>query len=451
MLDLIVRGDIVSPDAVRQGWYVSVHNGKIVSVTQNDPGAAKEKLLRDSALVFPGAIDAQVHSRSQEGREDFTFSTKAAAAGGVTTIIDMPYDEGVLVCDRASVEEKVSDVTRQAHTDVGLYGTIRPVDGISKIAEQVSAGVCGFKFSTFGTHPERFPRIPPYLMAEAFAEVAKSGLAAGVHNENEEIVNAQIEYIKAAGRTDYLAHGETHTPLSELLAICEIYEIGAFTGCRAHVVHCSLGRGIEICNSYKRQGYDATVEVCIHYFLFDEDNTVRTRGGLAKGNPPLRPSVEKEKLWHFLAAGDIDLVSTDHVAWSLDRKNNSNMLANSSGGPGLEVLVPALLKGCFDRGVDLSVAARVLSHNPASHFRLTGQKGALAAGTDADFSIIDPALAPWRVANSKTVSDWSLYDGLKLPQVKETFLRGNRIWNGKDVLNAPGDGRFVRPAQGAVQ
>ncbi len=450
MLDMIVRGDIVLPSTVRQGWYLSIHDGKVVSVSQNDPGAAREKRNLDGALLFPGAIDAQVHSRSQKGREDFIFSTKAAAAGGVTTIVDMPYDEGLLVCDRNSVVQKAADIRAQAHTDVALYGTVRPADGISKIAEQVEAGVCGFKFSTFGTHPERFPRIPPDLMADAFAEVAKSGLASGVHNENEEIVKNQMQRMKVSGRSDYLAHGETHTPLSELLAICEIYEIGAFTGCRAHVVHCSLGRGIEICNSYKRQGYDATVEVCIHYFLFDEDNTVRARGGLAKGNPPIRPSVEKEKLWRFLAAGDIDLVSTDHVAWSLERKNDPDMLKNSSGGPSLEVLVPALLKGCMDRGIDLSVAARVLAHNPARHFRLAPRKGAFAAGADADFSVIDPTLAPWRVLNSRTVSDWSLYDGMELPQVRETYLRGSKIWDGKDILNTPGDGTFVRPAQGSL-
>ncbi|RVA14933.1 allantoinase, partial [Mesorhizobium sp. M7D.F.Ca.US.004.03.1.1] len=204
--------------------------------------------------------------------------------------------------------------------------------------------------------------------------------------------------------------------------------------------------GIDICESYKRQGFDTSVEVCIHYLVFDEENTVRERGGLAKGNPPIRSSVEKEKLWHFLAAGAIDLVSTDHVAWSLDRKNNPDMLANASGGPSLEVMVPALVKGCMDRGVDLSIAARVLAHNPARHFRLAGQKGALAVGSDADFSIIDPALAPWRVAASKTVSDWSLYDGMELPQIKESYLRGTRIWDGKNVLNLAGSGHFLRPS-----
>jgi allantoinase len=445
MLDLVVRGNLVTPTGVVRGGYLSVAAGKVVGTAVNDPGAARERVILDDALVFPGAVDAQVHSRSQKNREDFKFSTRAAAAGGVTTIVDMPYDEGLLVCDRQSVEIKAADIAKQAHVDVALYGTIRPADGVSKIAEQIEAGVCAFKFSTFGTDPERFPRIPPLLMSQAFTEVAKSGLASGVHNENEEIVKALIAKMKTSGRTDYLAHGETHTPLSELLAIAEIYEIGAFTGCRAHVVHCSLGRGIEICESYKRQGYDSSVEVCIHYLMFDEDNTVRQKEGLAKGNPPIRALPEKERLWKFLASGAVDIVSTDHVAWSLERKSNPDMLANSAGGPSLEVLVPALIKGCMDRDVDLAVAARVLSLNPARHFRLAS-KGALRAGCDADFSIIDPTLEPWRVANSQTVSDWSLYDEMPLPQIKQTYLRGELIWNGERVLNEAGAGRFIKPS-----
>lgn len=442
-MEAIFRGDIVLETGVLKGGYLGIGDGKIAYVGLDAP-AGPDVQDHSGRLIFPGTIDAQVHSRSQKGREGFAYSTKAAAAGGVTTIVDMPYDEGLLVCTADAVAEKAGDVAREAHVDVALYGTIRPGDGVDRIAEQVAAGVCAFKFSTFGTHPERFPRIPPQLMFEAFAEIARHGLTAGVHNENEEIVNARKDVIKASGRTDYLTHGETHTPLSELLAIAEIYEIGAHTGCPAHVVHCSLGRGIDICESYKRQGFAASVEVCIHYLLLDEDTTVRGRGGLAKVNPPIRSAAEKEKLWAHLKAGNIDLVSTDHVAWSLDRKNDPNMLLNASGGPGLEVLVPALLRGCLDRGIELPVAARVLAGNPARHFRLT-EKGALRIGRDADFSIIDLEPAPWRVADSQTVSDWSNYDGMELPQIRETWLRGHKIWDGHSVLNGAGDGRFVRP------
>ena len=282
-MDLAFHGNIVRAGGVHRNGYLGIEGGKVVYVGIERPDAAN-KADHSGKPIFPGAIDAQVHSRSQKGREGFEFSTKAAAAGGFSTIVDMPFDEGQLVCSADAVAEKAGDVAREAHVDVALYGTIHPKQGTGSIAEQVEAGVCAFKFSTFNTHPDRFPRIPPQLMSEAFAEIAKHGLAAGVHNENDEIVRARMAAVNAEGRTDYLAHGLTHTPLSELLAMAEIYEIGAYTGCPAHVVHCSLGRGIDICESYKRQGFAASVEVCIHYLCFAEDIDVKARGGLAKIN-----------------------------------------------------------------------------------------------------------------------------------------------------------------------
>jgi len=445
MFDLVVRGDVVTPRAVLPGHYLSIMDGRIVAITARDPGVAHERLNADGAYVFPGAVDAQVHSRSQKGSEGLANCTRAAAAGGVTTIVEMPYDEGLLVCSGDAVRSKVKDVEAEAHVDVALYGTVHPDDGVDKIAEQIQAGVCGFKFSTFGTDPVRFPRIPPWLMRDAFAAIAPSGLAAGVHNENHETVAHDLAQVKAAGLTDYTAHGKSHTDFAEALAMAEIYEIGAYTGCRAHVVHCSMGRGIEICESYRRQGFAASVEVCIHYLVFSEDEDVARVGGLGKINPPIRTSRERESLWKHLVSGNIDMVSTDHVAWSLDRKNDPDMLKNASGGPSIEVMVPVLIKQCMVRGVDLSVAARVLSANPASHFRLAPRKGALTPGTEADFSIIDPSEAHWSVENSETVSDWSLYNGMSLPQVKATYLRGQKVWDGKQVVVDQGFGGFVKP------
>lgn len=445
MFDLVVRGDVVTTQGIRRGHYLSVLNGEVVGVTAGDPGSSRERVDAEGAYVFPGAVDAQVHSRSQKGSEGLAACTRAAAAGGVTTIVEMPYDEGLLVCSADAVRSKADDAERQSHVDVAIYGTIHPDEGTARIEEQIEAGVCGFKFSTFGTDPVRFPRIPPWLMRDAFAAIAPSGLAAGVHNENHETVMHDLEMVKKAGLTDHTAHGKSHTDFAEALAMAEIYEIGAYTGCRAHVVHCSIGRGIEICEGYRRQGFDASVEVCIHYFVFSEDEDGARLGGKAKINPPIRPSSEREALWRHLAAGNIDLVSTDHVAWSLDRKNDPDMLKNASGGPSIEVMVPLLVKGCLERGVDLSMAARVLSGNPARHFRLQPRKGALWAGAEADFSIIDPAEAPWTVAASQTVSDWSLYDGMSLPQVRATYVRGQKVWDGKDVVSAEGFGGFVKP------
>ena len=123
--------------------------------------AARDRHDLGNALILPGAIDAQVHSLSQKDQEDFIWSTRSAAAGGVTTIVDMPYDEGNLVCSAEAVRSKVAHAAPQARVDFALYGTIDPEEGASRIAEQVEAGVAAFKFSTFGTDPMRFPRIPP--------------------------------------------------------------------------------------------------------------------------------------------------------------------------------------------------------------------------------------------------------------------------------------------------
>jgi allantoinase len=148
-----------------------------------------------------------VHSLSQKGAEGFAASTRAAAAGGVTTIVDMPYDEGNLVCSAEAVRRKVAMIDAEARIDVALYGTVDPQEGSARIAEQAAAGVCAYKFSTFGTDPQRFPRIPPALLRACFAEIAKTGLAAGVHNEDDAYVRAAISEVEASGITDWRAHG----------------------------------------------------------------------------------------------------------------------------------------------------------------------------------------------------------------------------------------------------
>ncbi len=314
--------------------------------------------------MLPGTIDGQVHSRSQKDQEDFIWSTRSAAAGGVTTIVDMPYDAGgKLICTAELLTEKAVSAAEQARVDFALYGTIRPSEGPKHIAEMAAAGAAGFKFSTFNTHPDRFPRIPTPLLYAAFAEVAKTGLIAGVHNENDECVQVWSEAVKATGRTDYLTHGESRPPIAETLAIAEVYEIAEATGCPAHIVHCSVGRGYELAQAYRAQGVDATIEACIHYLVCSEEEDVSRLLGRAKCNPPIRSAEERESLWQHLAAGHITIVSTDHVSWSLSAKSSKVMLENASGMPGLEVLSSLLLDGLTDRNLPLTHAAKLLSGN----------------------------------------------------------------------------------------
>ena len=414
--DLVLQGTVVLPDRILEEGYVAARDGKIAEVGLGTPPAARERHLLDKALILPGAIDAQVHSLSQKDQEDFIWSTRSAAAGGVTTIVDMPYDEGNLVCSAAAVKRKVDHAGPQARVDFALYGTIDPEEGPARIREMVEAGVAAFKFSTFGTDPKRFPRIPPALLDACFAAIAPTGLTAGVHNEDDEAVRSYMAEVTASGITDWRAHGLSRPAITELLAMHTIFETGANTGCPAHVVHCSLGRGYDIARAYRRDGFAATVECCIHYLTLDEENDVKRLGGKAKINPPIRPRAEVEKLWRKVADGDVWLVSTDHVSWSENRKTNPDMLANASGVPGLEVMVPLFVKGAIERGIPLTWAARLMAENPARHFRLDHIKGALTPGRDADITVLEPRERVYDAsASGNNVVGWSPYNGIRLP------------------------------------
>ncbi|VDC26697.1 dihydroorotase [Pseudogemmobacter humi] len=444
--DLVLSGRVILCEREVTNGFVAVRDGRVALIGEGAPPAARERHALGKALILPGAVDAQVHSLSQKGAEGFAASTAAAAAGGVTTIVDMPYDEGNLVCSAAAVAKKAAEAEAEARVDVALYGTIDPTEGPARIAEQAEAGVAAFKFSTFGTDPKRFPRIPPALLMACFAEIAKTGLAAGVHNEDDAFVRDSIAAVQAAGITDWRAHGLSRPPMTEILALLQIYETGAATGCPAHVVHCSLGRGYEIARRYRDEGHHASIECCIHYLTLDEENDVARLGGKAKINPPIRPRAEVETLWRHVAAGNVSMVSTDHVSWSEDRKTDPDMLKNASGVPGLEVMVPLFVKGALARGIPLTWAARLMAENPARHFRLDHAKGGIALGRDADLTVLEPVARRYDAKASRySVAGWSPYDGMELPwTVAGTWLRGKPVFDGHEVA-APGTGRFVRP------
>jgi allantoinase len=447
MADQVFVGTVVKPDRLVEDGYVLVGDG-LVQAIGTGPIPAGEKYGGAGFVVLPGAIDSQVHSRSQKGQEDFIWSTRSAAAGGVTTIVDMPYDDGCLIATAERFRDKSTEAGKQARVDFALFATVAPEDGAARIGELVDAGAAAFKFSTFGTHPTRFPRIPPQTLYSCFRLIGQRGLMAGIHNENDEMVRAFIAEVEASGITDYRAHGLSRPPITEAVADAEVFEIGAGAGCPVHVVHSSIARGYEMAAAYRSQGHEATIEACIHYLTLDEENDVRRLGGKAKINPPLRSRREVEAIWQHLANGNVTVVSTDHVSWSVERKTDPNMLKNASGVPGLEVLYPLLLKGLTERNLPLTHAARLLAHNPAKLFRIADRKGALAIGREADITLARRDLYRYRAADSgNNYVAWSPYDGIELPfRVVATFQRGRCVAADGKVSGAPGQGQFVRPS-----
>jgi allantoinase len=447
MADQVFVGTVVKPDRLVEDGYVLVGDG-LVQAIGTGPIPAGEKYGGAGFVVLPGAIDSQVHSRSQKGQEDFIWSTRSAAAGGVTTIVDMPYDDGCLIATAERFRDKSTEAGKQARVDFAVFAPVAPEDGAARIGELVDAGAAAFKFSTFGTHPTRFPRIPPQTLYSCFRLIGQRGLMAGIHNESDEMVRAFIAEVEASGITDYRAHGLSRPPITEAVADAEVFEIGAGAGCPVHVVHSSIARGYEMAAAYRSQGHEATIEACIHYLTLDEENDVRRLGGKAKINPPLRSRREVEAIWQHLANGNVTVVSTDHVSWSVERKTDPNMLKNASGVPGLEVLYPLLLKGLTERNLPLTHAARLLAHNPAKLFRIADRKGALAIGREADITLARRDLYRYRAADSgNNYVAWSPYDGIELPfRVVATFQRGRCVAADGKVSGAPGQGQFVRPS-----
>jgi allantoinase len=450
MADQVFTGTVVLPHQTIESGYVLVGDGLVQAVGSGSLPAG-ERHGGDGFLVLPGAIDAQVHSRSQKGQEDFIWSTRSAAAGGVTTIVDMPYDDGSLIATGDRFRAKATEAGAQARVDFALYATVDPDEGTTRVEELIDAGAAAFKFSTFGTHPKRFPRIPPQMLYACFRLIGPRGLIAAIHNENDEMVRAFTAEVEGSGLTDYRAHGLSRPPITEALADAEVFELGMGAGCPVHIVHSSIARGYELAAAYRAQGHAATIEACIHYLTLDEENDVRRLGGKAKINPPLRSRRELDAIWHHLAAGNVTVVSTDHVSWSEDRKTDPNMLKNASGVPGLEVLYALLIKGLNERNLPFTHAARLLAHNPAALFRITHLKGALAVGRHADIVLMRRDPLRYHAADSgNNFVSWSPYDGMEFPfRVMATFLRGTCIAAEGKVTGVPGGGRFIAPPRQA--
>lgn len=445
--DLVVRGNLVFTDRIIEDGYVAVRDGRVARVGKGEPPAASTLHDFRGQWILPGIVDGQVHTGSQADHEGLGMGSRAAAAGGVTTIVDMPYDEPEPVTNAALFRKKIDIANTETHVDIALYATIAKDNGLGAIPGLIEAGACGFKFSTFEANPTRFPRITDDVLYDAFRLIAPSGLSCGVHNQDQELTRKNITRLIEAGDTGWDAFGRAHTPLIENLATARIYEIGAMTGARAHAVHVSLSRGFEICNMYRRAGHKATIETCVQYLMLNEEEHMRRFGAKTKHYPPIRPKAEVERLWTHIGNGECDFVSSDHVSWGLEKKSDPNIFKNTSGGPGLETLLPAFWTGCQEHGISPTMVVKQLCDGPARHFLLASQKGSLAVGADADIAVLEPGKFVFDPSSSLSAVNWSSFEGREFTvRVAATFLRGALVWDGSKIQNKPGAGKFVRPA-----
>jgi allantoinase len=444
--DRVILGDLVLPDGVLPGGWVAVRGEVIAGIGQGAPPPAGEIADHSGSLILPGLVDGHMHTSSSTGWAGIEGASMSAAAGGVTTCVDMPYDVPRPVTDAAIFREKVATVNRLSHVDMALYGTITKQGGIEAIAGIAAAGACSFKLSTYEYDAVRFPRIDHPTMLAAFREIAQTGLMCAIHNEDQELVEKLTAEAKAAGRTDPIMHARTRPPLAESMADLEIFEMALETGCHVHIAHSSIARGFELAEVFRRSGAKTSGEACIQYLCMTEDDLVRLEG-FGKCNPPFRTAAEVERMWDSLAAGKITYVSTDHAPWPRERKRyTGDIFAPGAGLTGLQSFAPLMFSLLAERGLPPTLMALYCAERPARFHGLYPKKGAIRIGGDADLLVLERGDFTFDEAAIQDREDarWSPYHGRAMrARVAATYLRGACIWDGSTVLAKPGTGRFV--------
>ncbi len=447
MLDLLIVGDMVWDGRAVSGAAIGVKEGRIAGwFGAGFAPAARETVDATGLLILPGFIDGHVHAASTPF-EGFPAATAAAAAGGITTLVDMPFDAPAGVSTVEQFTAKLSRVSQGTRVDCALLAAVRK-ETLDQIPGLAAAGACGYKLSLFDTDPVRFPVVPDPHLLEAFRRIARTGLHAGVHAENDLIVQETIRRLRAAGRAAPRDHCLSRPPIAEIEATLRACEFARETGVRLHVHHVTHSRCVEVAARYRREGVRVTTETCPHYLVLSADDMDRLKAH-AKINPPLRERAEVEALWADLAAGRIDMVASDHAPWPEQSKDAPDIFDNASGCPGLQTMVPLLYTEGVARGrIALGRFVEVLTRNVARIFNLPPTKGTLRPGADADLVLFDPKRR-WVVREDRMLSNarWTPFAGMTVQgEVVASMVRGTFAYREGEVLAKPGDGRFIAAA-----
>lgn len=439
---------MVTTDSILRDGYVAVRGAIIAAIGQGGAPPADETIDHGDRLILPGLVDGHMHTSSSTGWPGIETASRCAAAGGVTTCCDMPYDVPVPVTDAAILADKIGWVERTSHVDMALYGTITKTGGVQAIGELAAAGISAFKLSTYEYDAVRFPRIDHPTMLAAFREIAKTGLPCAIHNEDQELVEKLTEQARATGRTDPIMHCRTRPPLAESMADLEIFEMALETGAHVHIAHSSIARGFELAEQFRAMGATTTGEACIQYLCMTEDDIIRLKG-FGKCNPPFRTAAEVERMWQALVADKIAYVSTDHAPWPIERKLSDDIFACGAGLTGLQSFAPLMFTLLDERGLSPTLMATYCAERSARLHGIWPRKGALRVGSDADLLVLEQGDFVFDQASivDRPEMQWSPYHGRKMrARVAATWQRGRMIWDGTSVLSRPGDGQFVKRA-----
>ena len=446
-LDLILRGGTLVTHAELLRSDVGIADGKIVALEKNISGKAGEEVDATGLHIFPGVIDSHVHF-NEPGRahwEGFETGSRALAAGGGTLFFDMPLNAHPPTIDGASFDEKLSTAEKRSVIDFAFWGGLVP-GNLDRLEELCERGVIGFKAFMSDTGIEDFACVEDSTLREGMKRIARLGKLVAVHAESEWVTNqlaAERMGRNAISVRDYL---ESRPVAAELDAIGRAIDLAGETGCALHIVHVSSGAGVARVVEARKSGVNVSCETCPHYLALTADDMERL-GAVAKCAPPLRSAAEQNRLWHHLAAGEIDTIGSDHSPSPPEMKMDRNFFKVWGGISGVQHAFPIFLSEAHvERNLALSLVSKLTSYNVANRFRLPKCKGQIAVGADADFALID--LKPSLTIRAEDLfyrHKQSPYVGRSLRgRVLRTILRGQTVFENGRLITKP-TGRLVKP------
>lgn len=443
MFDLLVLNGLVALSGELTRLDIGVQGGKIAALEPDlRDAAAAHTIDATSQLIFPGFIDCHTHMgipiKDTWSADDFESGSRAAAWGGITTILDFTVQTPGQSYHNALLERR-GRAQGHSHIDYGLHVNLTDNNPAwqPEIGQLIADGFTSFK--AFTTYREAGMMIEPADLRRLLAEIGRHGGLLMLHAEDDEIVNQATQANRAAGHLAPIYHARSRPAAAEAKAIRDAAAIAREVDAPLYIVHLSSQAGLEAGLEARAKGTTIYLETCPHYLLMTEGMFERPNGHWYITTPPMRTAADAEALWQAIADGHIDTVATDHCPFTIAQKESGgrDFSRTPNGMPGVATLFPLLYTyGVQDERITLARLLQLLAENPARLFGLEQRKGKIAVGLDADLVVWDER--EWMKLQAAAIpgaADWNPYENVVVKgKVTYTIGRGRvLVANGQFV------------------
>ena len=443
IVDLVIKNcKLVNPRGILEAG-VAVDGGVIVEIARDiHLPEGREEVNAQGNFILPGILDG--HSHTFLPPETPESGMKAAAKGGITTMLEMPGTQ--MGCfNLEQFEKKVEIMSNSAYVDFCVHAGAASGFPEGTLTDMWNKGATGVKFFISSAGP-KWPQTFDGEVIQKFNELARCDGLALIHAENDAILRDNLKRLKAADRKDFSAHLEWRPRIAELEAGKRMIDYLGMTGARGLIVHTSIPETAWYSARARMKGVETYVETCPQYLYLTEED-VKEKGPWCKFAPPPRTKEDKSEIRRLLQEGWIDTVATDHAPYGKDRKKEGldDIFAAPNGMPGLETFLPLLLNGVNEGWLTLERMSAICAENPARMYGVYPVKGSIQPGADADLVIVDmDRKVTLRNDDQITACGWTPYDGMVVkgwPVL--SFIRGMKVMEDDQVLSEKGSGNFI--------